>query len=172
MKILLGALLCVGGFMLVPSVQRCLAKVFNMRRQRLSYIAILSIVVLIFAAVPVPAWQWTLGILFIAISSCVIWIVPRSPKVQWWMQEVFFGKNDILDEDAPYSKVVNLFKIPLMGLGFWVIAPWTVIILDIIAIAGAFVWWANSSLAATKEVKKENREESNAADVAVDVSTT
>jgi hypothetical protein len=145
MKIFLGAILTAGVFLLAPSIQKYVAKKLGLRRLVLSYFGLLSVVLLVFAVVPMPLWQWTLGILFMSISATIMWIVPRSEDVQWWMQEVFFGENDILDDNAPYARVVNLFKLPLMGLGLWVIAPWTMILLDIAAILGAFIWWAKRS---------------------------
>lgn len=167
MKILLGAFLATVGFLMVPSIQCFFSEKFSVRRQFLSYIGVLAVIALVFAVVPRGLWQIVLGVLFMGIAATMLWIVPRNDFIRKWMQESFFGDNDILDEDAPYAKVVSLFKWPLMGLGLWVIAPWTVILLDIAAIAGAFFWWMKRSA----DANNKKRTDSAASDAAANTST-
>jgi len=151
-KVALGGFLVTVCFLFVPSIQRFISRICGIRRIWLSYTAVSALVLFSFAITPVHFWRIIVGLMFVGIATTVMWIVPRNVHVNQWMQEMLFGGNNILDEKAPYAKVVNLFKWPLFGLGVWVIVPWALILLDIIPIAGALVWWARqSSVAAKKE---------------------
>ena len=152
MKVFFGAMLMACTFLLVPSIHKFVAKFFGVKRQKLAYFGLLAAILLIFAILPLRG-QYVLGLIFIVIAGIMQWVVPRHSPTRRYVSDVLFGGADIADEDAPYSRVVGLFKLPLLGLGLWVIAPATMILLDIAAVAGAFWYWQ-------KAVKKADLEES------------
>lgn len=156
MKILLGALLASSGFLLVPAVHQFVADKLGIKRQKLAFLGVVAIIVLTFCILPFRA-QYVLGLIFICIGAIVKWIVPRHKKTRQYISGVLFNGVDITDESAPYAKVVQLFGLPLIALGLWVIAPITTIVLDLAAIAGAFWYWRK---AVSKAEQKSQRQQS------------
>ncbi len=154
MKILLGALLASSGFLLVPAVHQFVADKLGIKRQKLAFLGVVAIIVLTFCILPFRA-QYVLGLIFICIGAIVKWIVPRHKKTRQYISGVLFNGVDIADENAPYAKVVQLFGLPLIALGLWVIAPVTTIVLDLAAIAGAFWYWRKAANKAEQKTKKQ-----------------
>ena len=165
MKIIFGAMLASCGFLLVPSIHGFVADKLGIKRQTLAFVGLIAVIILTFAILPLRG-QYVLGLLFIAMASVMQWVVPRNKKVKHYISNILFDGVDIEDQDAPYSRVVNLFKLPLLGLGMWVILPWTVILLDFAAIGGALWYWYKTSNEVQKNERKNVQKFSKKADVA------
>ncbi len=149
-------LLVLGILILVPAIQKNVARLIGsfMPRQWLSYAGVIFIVTWIY--VVVPRLNFVLGLTFISLSLVMIFAVPNNPQIRAWVSEMFFTGNDIFDVNAPYADVVDLFRWPLFGLGVYIVCQQMLIVLDLMPIAFALYVWRKRVKKAEIKMQQSN----------------